>query len=406
MKDDFLHEFREAPRADFTEALYQQLLEEENNTVSSLSVPLHAINGHHSRQHSPVKTRSLAWIAAILALMLFGSLLVYMVSSGVPHPVTLTQIQTEISLSDLPLITRENVGQLTVVRQMGSGRVTEIAWSPDGNTLAVAGTFGVWLYDTHAWDAPPLLLPLSSDGAERHLAFSPDGTLLASTDDLLIRLWNTDTWSLVATLEGHTNSITRLAFSPDSTLLASGGGDFGVENPDYAIRLWDVQSGEVKTTITSPKGITRSLAFSPDGSLLAGTCWCDGDNEWVLNIQTGQEAGYLVHDAHTKYHPGMVFSPDGTLLAEATSQGINLWNVANGQQVAQAKRTGSSPLGLRGMTFSPDGSLLAFGGSDDGINLWDTGTQEFLPRSFEQLMLINVESLTFSPDGTQIATLN
>lgn len=407
MNDDFLHEFRESPRPEFTEALYKQLTEEADDAMLPPKVLMLSPNGQvTSRPRPHAKNRSLPLIAAVFALLILGSLILYTANSGGPHLIHLTQIDTEIVLDDLPQITRENANRLAEIKQIGNGAVYQIAWSPDGKTLAAAGTLGVWLYDTSAWDAPPLLLAMSPDiGLERAVTFSPDGTLLAASDGVDIRVWRTDTWEPALTLQGHTSTVIALAFSPDSTILASGGGDYGVENGDYAVRLWDVQSGTDKTQITLSDGVVRSLAFSPDGNLLAGTCWCDGYTEWVVNIRTGQENSYLAHNSNTNHYPGMVFSPDGILLAEATQQGVNLWDVTDGQPVTEAKRTGSNPLSIQSMAFSPDGKLLAFGGRDNGINLWDTETQAFLPRSSQQSTLINVESLTFNPDGTQIATL-
>jgi WD40 repeat protein len=67
------------------------------------------------------------------------------------------------------------------------------------------------------------------------VAFSPDGTILASASpDHTVRVWDMATSRPVgAPLTGHTGLITSVAFSPDATTLASG-------NADGTVRLWDV----------------------------------------------------------------------------------------------------------------------------------------------------------------------
>ena len=38
-----------------------------------------------------------------------------------------------------------NANQVVSLARLGRGRVIAVAWSPDGKTLAVAGSVGVWL---------------------------------------------------------------------------------------------------------------------------------------------------------------------------------------------------------------------------------------------------------------------
>ncbi len=45
-------------------------------------------------------------------------------------------------------------------RLLGRGRITDLAWTPDGRALGVAGSLGIWLYDAtnltrrRAWPCP------------------------------------------------------------------------------------------------------------------------------------------------------------------------------------------------------------------------------------------------------------
>ena len=64
------------------------------------------------------------------------------------------------------------------------------------------------------------------------VAFSPDGKTLASaSDDNTIKLWNLQTQKELKTLKGHSSSVMSVAFSPDRKTLASA-------SADNTIRLW------------------------------------------------------------------------------------------------------------------------------------------------------------------------
>ena len=91
--------------------------------------------------------------------------------------------------------------------RFGKGTVEQIAYSPDGKLLAVAGGLGVWLYDAgnlnEAW-----LLEGPTSGVTS-VVFSPDGKLLASSGGDL-RLWDVKKPKQVAMLEGHTGLVSSV----------------------------------------------------------------------------------------------------------------------------------------------------------------------------------------------------
>lgn len=64
-----------------------------------------------------------------------------------------------------------------LVARLGRGYVQTAAWSLDGTRLAVAGSIGVWVYDTSDWDAEPVLF--ETDYRTTWAEFSPAGGLLA-----------------------------------------------------------------------------------------------------------------------------------------------------------------------------------------------------------------------------------
>ena len=120
--------------------------------------------------------------------------------------------------------------------RLGKGAITgNIAYSPDGNRLAVASSIGIWMYDAHT--SKELDLFIGHRSSIESVCFSPDGSLLASGSlDRNLCLWNAISGKHLQTFTGHTGVVFSVSFSSDGSMLASGGGD-------DTVRLWDAATG-------------------------------------------------------------------------------------------------------------------------------------------------------------------
>jgi hypothetical protein len=152
-----------------------------------------------------------------------------------------------------------------------------VAFSPDGQTLAATYTFGtLTLWDLnrrrlrHRLSVPHLK---RSQG----LAFSGDGRLLAVSweGEHFFRLYETASGQEIRPLRARAISVGSLAFAPDNRTLAIG--DARPSQPaesvsEFAIRLWDLPTHQLIRVLRGHRGDVHTLAFSPDGtSLLSGS---------------------------------------------------------------------------------------------------------------------------------------
>ena len=328
------------------------------------------------------------------------------VGSGVA---ALTTNVTDVSASD--------IGSFHHILQGHTNYINDIAFSPDGQTLASgSGDQTVRLWDVRT-------------GQTRHIfqghtdwitsvAFSPDGQTLASgSADHTVRLWDVsagvkagmadvgkaDTGQVRHILRGHRHWIWSIAFSPDGQTLASG-------SIDHTVRLWDVRTGYIRHILQGYTRAALSLAFSPDGETLASGS--DDQMIQLWDVRTGQIRHIL--QGHTDWINSVAFSPDGQTLASGSADHIvRLWDVSAGVKAGTPQPTAADPGQihhiLQGHTdevkclaFSPDGQTLASGSDDQTVRLWNvrTGQRHHILQGHTAW----VYDVTFSPDGQTLAS--
>jgi WD40 repeat protein len=287
------------------------------------------------------------------------------------------------------------------------GTVYTVAFSPDGNALAIADNhLSINSSDglVQLWDprtGKPIGKPLPADpgGAVRAIAFGPHG-LLATAGQHSARLWNWASGTPVGKPLPD-DSVSTMAFSPDGKLLATDG-------DDGTAQLWNPATEQPEITVLSPAADSIQVAFSPDGKLLATA---SGGTVRLLDPASGQAVGRaLLADTGDSFDGGVntvTFSPDGKLLAASDGNGTALlWSTASGKPhgkplVADSGGGG----GVLGVAFSPDGKLLATADSDGAARLWDPATGDPVGRPLpDGTADSSVSAVAFSPDGKLLAT--
>ncbi|HUD82748.1 MAG TPA: WD40 repeat domain-containing protein, partial [Candidatus Saccharimonadales bacterium] len=122
-----------------------------------------------------------------------------------------------------------------------TGRITSVAFSPDGRRIATGSYDGT----AKVWEAP-------------------SGRELLTRIKGLRKLWQWD-WVRgpghgreLLTLNGHNLGVSSVAYSPDGQRIVTG-------SHDGTAKVWDAASGRELLTLNGHKGAVSCVAFSPDG---------------------------------------------------------------------------------------------------------------------------------------------
>ena len=312
--------------------------------------------------------------------------------------ITSTATQTLYPLTPIPAsqpIAPENAVSLVLADQLQFDPwelVLSIAWSPDGETLAVAAGEYIHLYEAGTFEERHTL---SAGVWSPGLAFSPDSHLLAAVGrDGTVKLWDVASGEAIYAIPAHKKGANAVAFSPNGELLASAGND-------GMVRLWETATGRPRGEMIGGAHAIPALAFTSDGLDLA---IANGNVIRFRQVDSGRFSQTL--RGESSFY-SLVIAPDGQTLASGDSENtVWLWTIPDGEirfklPAPKSEESRSASLVWQ-LSFSPDGHLLASAGGDQTVRIWDASSGELLTTLIKHTA--PVTSLAFSPDSRWLAT--
>jgi WD40 repeat protein len=309
-------------------------------------------------------------------------------------------------LSLWEVTTGKRLRRLVARRGVGAA----LAFSPDGKLLISGALDGALQY----WDAatgrrvgqcqgpPGALVSLACLGGDKVMA--------ASLSNQAVSLWEGPSGRELSPRGGHDSAVHTLAFARDGKSLLSGGAD--------GVRVWGLATGKQSRRLEGPPPDpmrTRrdgpACQLSPDGRYVV---WSDElpTGLRVFEAASSREIAALGVEPYL-YGMNVAFAAGGDFLAAlgrtATGRGhevvMRVWDMKTGQEETITPPTGR--LGRNVSALSPDGKVLALAAEELGREeasqtlLWDVAANKKLTRVAAGP---RVRALTFSPDGTMLAT--
>jgi WD40 repeat protein len=267
-------------------------------------------------------------------------------------------------------------GELAGVLPGQIGRVTALAFSPDGSRLAVAsgepGKTGIIRVYTPEKGLPtyPMFMITGHQDAVYALAFAAGGSRLASAGyDRVIRIWDLNkavspqVTAPTRELKDHSDTVYALAFHPNGRLLASG-------SADRAVKVWDVDTGTRLYTLGDPTDWVYCVTWSPDGKHLAAAGVDKSVRVWAADEQGGKLA--VAAYAHEGPVWRIVYGPGGkTLYSVGEDRVIKAWDAV---KLVETKVFPAQPEAVLSLAVSPKGNQLTVGRFDGVALLLDSTT--------------------------------
>jgi serine/threonine protein kinase/WD40 repeat protein len=218
-----------------------------------------------------------------------------------------------------------NGQELNRWRLPANAKPWNLAFHPDNRQLAVGYYSSTFASVYNAADGSRIShLPVGAID-EHTVAWHPDGRRLAvAGSDARIQIWDVAAERKLATLEGHVQMAAILSFHPDGGLLAS-------SSRDGTLRLWHPSSGRQLMQLP----LTVDLQFSTDRRWFGVER--HGEQAQLLKVAPCPEYRTLVSDlgaGQGGYHFGDI-SPDGRLLAVGMDDGVRLWDLRSGRELAK-----------------------------------------------------------------------
>ncbi|KAG8824416.1 hypothetical protein FRC19_001824 [Serendipita sp. 401] len=218
------------------------------------------------------------------------------------------------------------------------------------------------------------------------IAFSPLGDIFACgfteyVSKPYIQRWSVETTQpLGEPMTGHTNGVRCVAFTSDGQIIASG-------SDDCTVRLWSSSTGNALWTIPTEMNTVERIAFTFTGEVMVL-----GSNHKIYVINT-KAKNVVWSTGKENSNSELVLSADNSKIAATCDNGVGIWDVLAGKQMARCDISGR----IFHLSFHPQRDLLAIC-SYTCIYLWESNSGQ-IPSLELQIKYENGFQLGFTLDG-------
>ena len=239
--------------------------------------------------------------------------------------------------------------------QTGDPFVHDVAFSPDGRTLAVIGK-RLQLWDVHDLGAPRRLSSTATGpGDGRLVEFAGPGRLVSSAGAAIAgwdvrdprhprRLWQ-------VTAPGDYAAAAAVNGARGLYLLATGD----------TVTVWSGAGRAEPRVIASYDGLgaVKDIVINPAGTLVAIALDAGDDPVWLYDLTDRARPRRLVYPPDARNAATLAFAPDGGLLAAADDdKHVTLWDVRDPSMPIRTGSRDGNGESVTSMTFTPGGGTL------------------------------------------------
>jgi len=289
----------------------------------------------------------------------------------------------------------------------------DIAFSPDGSTLAVAvsgeqikpDTDGIVFLVDVANEAEPKVILRQPGERIGVIDFSSDGRRLLSGGRFgSLQLWDVDPNSstfgrpLGDPLVVRIVNLVAVAAHPHERLAAS-------ISENGLLTVWDLSTREIMSQLSddiapAPLGAEQSIDFAPDGSLLA--TFSDSGDVLLWRFEQGESTLLPTQDSLGQGGLLAFERRSGLLIINDVNNRVQLWDPAAGQPVGPVFDL-QTDLVIR-LALGRDGRLLAILGLNYELAFWDPWSGQPIGRPAAGPQQ-RAGAMAVSPDGRQLAVV-